>query len=491
MTGTRTPDSLRPGELVGPWRIEGYAGHGTYGAVFRARRAGHPGSQPVALKMAVFPNDPRFEREVELLSRTHHPAVPQLVDRGWWHASPEVMHPYVVMEWIRGQPLYEWARVHNPTCREVLRVVAQLGWGLAVLHRGDCLHRDLKGDNILVEPEGRAVLMDFGSGTWKGAPPLTTRVMPPNTPEYRSPEALRFEWQHWGTKGAHYQASPADDLYALGVTLYRLLTRVYPPPGTDPEVLKAQAQEPSPRRQPAHERNKRVLRELSVLVERLLSKEPETRGTARELAQAAESSAEHLGPEADVPHWDSGRHAAQTQIVPAGPSRASDAELAPVKAAEGETGAPQAKPQARPVPWQNVLALATLSLAVVGPCWIAPEWSPEQPQLTRAGAPDAGMAPDAGTRGLGDDALTTQMETQSIPAASRSISLDMPKKPLPGQRRPPCQRDWEKIIHDGCWVRVADKKPPCGNDTYQWQEECYDPAWDRSRPPTTQNPQSQ
>src|SRR5690242_10754661 len=101
------------------------------------------------------------------------------------------------------------------------------------------------------------------------------------------------------------------------------------------------------------------------------------------------------------------------------------------------------------------------------------------------------MAPDGGTRGLGDDALTTRMEIQSIPAEAKSISLDMPKQPLSGQRRPPCKRDWEEIIRGGCWVRVANKKPPCGDDTYQWQEACYDPAWERSRPPTTQNPQSQ
>jgi hypothetical protein len=78
MPDTQTPDSLRPGDLVGPWRVEGYAGWGSYGAVYRARRAGHPHSEPVALKIAVFPSDPRFSREVELLSRNRHPGMPQL-----------------------------------------------------------------------------------------------------------------------------------------------------------------------------------------------------------------------------------------------------------------------------------------------------------------------------------------------------------------------------------------------------------------------------
>lgn len=487
MTGSRTPDSLKPGDLIGPWRIEGYAGRGSYGAVFRARRAGHPGSQPVALKMAVFPHDPRFEREVELLRRTHHPAVPRLIDRGWWEAEPGVQHPYVVMEWIRGRSLYEWARVHPPTSRDVLRVVAQVGWGLAVMHRGECLHRDLKGDNILVEPEGRAVLTDWGSGTWRGAPPLTHRVLPPNTLEYRSPEALRFEWQHWKTPGARYHATSADDLYALGVALYRLMTQLYPSPGIVPEAVKNQVQGGPSQRLRVHELNPRVVPELSALVERLLAGELKARGTAGELAQAAESLAEHLGTEADVPLWDSVRPAAQPHAKP--PPVHGQAALA--KAAERKAEPLQAKPHVWPIPWRNLLALLTLALAVVGPCLTAPEWISEPPERTQAEAQEAGMAPDAGTRGLGDDALTTRFEIQSIPSESRSISLDMPKQPLSGQRRPPCKRDWEKIIHGGCWVRVADKKPPCGDDTYQWQEECYDPAWDRSRPPTTQNPQPQ
>jgi eukaryotic-like serine/threonine-protein kinase len=95
MTEAETPETLKPGSLVGPWRVERYVGRGTYGAVYRARRAGHPGSVPVALKVALFAYDPRFLREAELLARIHHPAVPELVDRGWWHTDEGVMHPHL------------------------------------------------------------------------------------------------------------------------------------------------------------------------------------------------------------------------------------------------------------------------------------------------------------------------------------------------------------------------------------------------------------
>ena len=137
MTDALTPDSLKVGDLVGPWRVEGYAGRGSYGAVYRARRAGHPGSVPVALKLALFAYDPRFLREVALLSRNRHPGVPELIDRGWWHSGGGVMHPYLVMEWVKGLPLYEWGRMHRPSSRQVLTVVAQVAWALEVLHMGE------------------------------------------------------------------------------------------------------------------------------------------------------------------------------------------------------------------------------------------------------------------------------------------------------------------------------------------------------------------
>jgi len=490
MTDTPTPDSLRPGSLVGPWRVEGYAGRGTYGVVYRARRAGHPSSVPVALKLAVFPYDPRFMREVELLSRVRHPSVPQLLDWGWWHAGPEAVHPYLVMEWIRGLPLYEWAREHHPTQRQLFQVVAQVAWGLEVLHRADGLHRDVKGDNILVEPEGRAVLTDFGSGTWKGAPPITERVVPPNTREYRSPEALRFEWGNWRKREARYEARPADDLYALGVTVYRLLTGVYPPPGTDPELVKEQQQVSRPRRLPVQELNERVVPELAALVEQLLAEEPEARGRAREVAEAAESAAEHLGPQVDVPFLSSAQSAAKAVAVPVPVPSQAGSEQPRVKVSVAVSSTAAAEPRGAFWAVRPVLVAATVALMVGGTCWMAPDSSPAPPEVAQREIPDAGAAPDAGTRGLGEGALTARVVEQEVPSASVAIALEMPTQPLPGQRRPPCRRDWEVVIHGGCWKYLGGSKPPCGDDDeYEWQGSCYAPARDRTRPPTSKNPQ--
>ena len=96
--------------------------------------------------------------QVELLARNPHPGIPQLLDQGWWHASAEVAHPYFAMEWIRGRPLYEWARRHNPTPAQVSLQLAQLAGVLAVLQAQQCVHRDVKGDNILVRlKDGREI----------------------------------------------------------------------------------------------------------------------------------------------------------------------------------------------------------------------------------------------------------------------------------------------------------------------------------------------
>jgi hypothetical protein len=491
MPETQTPDSLRPGDVVGPWRIEGYAGHGSYGAVFRARRAGLPNSEPVALKIAVFPSDPRFSREVALLSRNQHPGIPQLLGQGVWHASAEVAHPYFVMEWIRGRTLYEWARIHNPTCREVLRVLAQVAWALDELHRGECMHRDLKGDNILVALEGRAVLTDLGSGTWKGAPPLTERMMPPNTREYRSPESLRFEWAHWRIQGAHYEARPADDLYALGVTAYRLVTGVYPPPGTDPEALKEHLQVPLPQRRPAHEFNKRVTPELSALIERMLAKEPEARGSAREIAEAAESAAEHTRPEANVPFLDLEWPEARAHAMPGRGLPASNAEPPVVEAAAAET--PLVRRKYLFLSWARRpgFASATFFLMVAGTCWMSPGPHGGPPEVVQAEAPSADSAQDAGTRGLGDSMHSTRETSQepTVTPGPKAIARQKVGQPLPGQLRPPCPTPAQVSINGGCWRRYPDP-PPCGDGTYEWKGACYFPVVERPRAqPRTSKPQ--
>jgi serine/threonine protein kinase len=278
-----------------------WAGRGVHGAVYRAGRAGQDQSLPVALKLALFPRDPRFAREVELLSRQRHPHIPQLVDHGEWEHPSGTLHPFIAMEWVDGVPLYDWARLYHPSSQQVLRLLAQLALALQSLHAQGAVHRDVKGDNTLVRrSDSRLFLTDLGSGIYPGADTLTPRPLPPGTPAYRSPEAWLFSVQHSRSATAHYTAGPADDVYALGVTACRLVTGAYPQMG---EVQKDEygTWRLESLMLPRALHSARVAPPLRALILRMLSIRPEQRGTPAELAQALEQAADSLSPPRPLP----------------------------------------------------------------------------------------------------------------------------------------------------------------------------------------------
>ncbi|HEX8701621.1 MAG TPA: serine/threonine protein kinase, partial [Myxococcaceae bacterium] len=101
--------ALRPGTQVGSWRVVKRSAQGSYGAIYLAEPVSQEGARAGALKLALHAGDERFEREVELLSRIRHPNVPRLLESGAWTAPEGTSFPYLVMEWVEGVPLYEWA----------------------------------------------------------------------------------------------------------------------------------------------------------------------------------------------------------------------------------------------------------------------------------------------------------------------------------------------------------------------------------------------
>jgi len=180
---------LPVGTRVGPWRVCGLRGRGSFGTVYRAVEEGRARAGPVALKLATYPGDARFEREVELLSRIRHSSVPRLLDSGMWLSPSGGRHPYVVMEWVEGEPLYLWAARRNPSSRQMLALLAQAAGALQAIHEVSGVHRDVKGDNMLVRPaDGRLFLTDLGAGIFAGATRLTPWHTALGTPEYLSLE---------------------------------------------------------------------------------------------------------------------------------------------------------------------------------------------------------------------------------------------------------------------------------------------------------------
>jgi serine/threonine-protein kinase len=269
------PEALPAGTRVGAWRVVEKVGVGGYGAVYRVEDEEHPGVEG-ALKLALHPDEARAGREVVLLmEKAVHPHVVRVHGCGRW-PHPTEGHPFHVMEWVPGAPLDVWTETHNPSFLCLTEAGAKLAGALGELHGRGVLHRDVKPENILLrETDGEPVLVDFGVGHYAGAAPLTPTPLPPGTLHLRSPEAMRFWLERGRDVGARYEAGPADDLYALGVSLYRAVTGHYPVP---PELGELLPEAIVHRRlRPPRDFNRRVPRALSDVLLRMLAKAPEER----------------------------------------------------------------------------------------------------------------------------------------------------------------------------------------------------------------------
>ena len=263
----------RVGQVVGGYRLEARLGEGGQGTVFRARRGG----RLYAIKFLSLEMEERAWRELEVWLRLRRVGEVRLEGCGRWPArTPRFL--FIAMPYVRGRPLDVWARVRNPTAWEVVRVVREVARQLMPVHRANVVHRDVKAANVLVRREdGRAVLVDFGLGTYPGALDITHPLAMPGTPLYRSPEMLRFRREYAGSE--RYQARASDDLWALGVLLYWLLTGSHPFDVEEPEADAGALANIILRRepQPPHAHNPRVPRVLSELCLRMLEKSPEAR----------------------------------------------------------------------------------------------------------------------------------------------------------------------------------------------------------------------
>jgi serine/threonine-protein kinase len=286
---------------VGQYRVVGPLGQGGQGDVFLAECAG----RSCVLKFfRDHPDNPWGELEMDILRHVQHPNVVRVLGHGRW-PYPDEGSLYLVMEYVEGLPLLRHALEHNPSARQAATLMREAAGALGVVHRQGVLHRDVKPDNLLVRrADGRPVWVDFGVGHLEGRPTLPRLWrLPPGTPEYTSPEAYRFLAEH-PEDTARYRPGVADEVWALGVTLYELLTDRLPFGSrmSNPHMVKdLRTRTPLA----PHEDNPRVPEALGRVCMRLLEKEPQARLADMEaVAAALEAALAGAGADWDVPLMD-------------------------------------------------------------------------------------------------------------------------------------------------------------------------------------------
>ena len=210
-----TADDIGPGVRIGSYCIVREVGRGGMGTVYLAERADGHYEQQVAVKIikAGFVDKAlasRFLRERQILARLSHPSIARLLDGG---LTPD-RRPYLVMEYVDGEPITTYADRLNLKIRDRLALFLKVCDPVRSAHQSLIIHRDIKPSNILVTPTGQPKLLDFGIAKMLAEedPYDHSGTLAILTPDYASPEQAR---------GA--PAGTPSDIYSLGTLLFELL----------------------------------------------------------------------------------------------------------------------------------------------------------------------------------------------------------------------------------------------------------------------------
>lgn len=203
----------------------------------------------------------RLRVEAQLAGKLHHPGIVDVFDYGEDEEDGKPV-PFLVMPLIDGAPLSALlAERGSLSTGETMAIVAEIASALHVAHEAGIVHRDLKPGNILVTPDGRVMLVDFGIAHAAGGEPLTQTGALIGTADYLSPE-----------QASGRTATPASDLYSLGVVAYTCLSGNLPfHRDSDIATALAHIQSDLPTLPET------VPGEVGVLVTALLAKEPAAR----------------------------------------------------------------------------------------------------------------------------------------------------------------------------------------------------------------------
>jgi serine/threonine protein kinase len=203
--------------LSGRFRLDEKIGSGGMSTVYRAF---DPTLERwVAIKMMHrdISSDPdqleRFRREARTVARLNHPHVVTVIDAGEDDGAP-----YIVFEYVEGETLKERIRrLGSLPVSEAVAYAIEIGRALSSAHANRLVHRDVKPQNVLIDPDGRAKVTDFGIARSLEAHGLTAAGRVLGTTDYVSPE-----------QAMGHDVTEQSDIYSLGICIYEMLTGEVP-----------------------------------------------------------------------------------------------------------------------------------------------------------------------------------------------------------------------------------------------------------------------
>jgi serine/threonine-protein kinase len=251
--------------FAGRYDIESELGVGGMGVVYKAHD--RQLDEEVAIKVLrseALAQDPtlgdRFKQEIRLARKISHKNILRTHDIGETNGLT-----YLSMEYVRGITLKHFLReTHGMPKAAALRIARQVCAGLSAAHAAGVIHRDIKPQNIIIEPNGGLKIMDFGIARLSQEKGMTATGMVVGTPDYMSPEQAK------GTA-----LDQRSDIYSTGVVLYELFCGALPFEGETPlgVVLKhIQERPPAPEK-----KNPNIDPRLSVIILKSMEKDPAQR----------------------------------------------------------------------------------------------------------------------------------------------------------------------------------------------------------------------
>ncbi|MEH0828912.1 MULTISPECIES: protein kinase domain-containing protein [unclassified Micromonospora] len=310
---------LHPGVQLGNrYRLDERIASGGMGDVWRGTDQVLGRTVAVKSLLPALLDDPgfaeRFRGEARTMATINHPGVVDVYDFG-----NDQQIAFLIMEYVEGDALSATlGRVGRLTPARTMALVAQAADALHAAHEKGIVHRDVKPGNLLVRPNGTLVLTDFGIARSDLVGQLTAAGSVLGTASYISPEQAT---------GA--VATPASDVYALGVVAYQCLAGRRPFDGDNPLEIAMKHVRETPRPLPGD-----IPPQVKAIVERALAKDPAARWpSAAALASVARQAKLALSQQARA-----GGHAGPVSAAPASPA-------APVARAQ----VPAARQQHRPV----------------------------------------------------------------------------------------------------------------------------------------------